>query len=399
MVASGTAGGRELCVGAVVPRTGRLSQLGDPLSYVLDRLAPRLTAVVNGGRRYAVRLAVRDSRSEPEAARRAVRELVEADGVRVVVTMAGTKVLPAVADACEEIGVACVSTTFPWQAYVYGRGADPEHPFTWTYHFAWGLDDIAAVFAEMWERLGPARTVGCLWNDDVQGALLRHPEYGFAPAAEARGHKLVEAGGYREPAADLRAHVDRFRAAGADVVTSASTAADLALFWRQAREGGLRPRLLTCSRWLAYPRGAAAEALDDAGVATLVYWTPRHPFRSSLEDFGAAELADDYEQRTGKQWLQPLGLAYALIEVAVHALSTAADPTDRRSVADAVGRTDLETMAGRLDWTSGPTPNVALVPLVGGQWLRGGRHPHELAVVTNTRLPELAVEAELTPAH
>jgi branched-chain amino acid transport system substrate-binding protein len=35
---------------------------------------------------------------------------------------------------------------------------------------------------------------------------------------------------------------------GADVITSAATAADLALFHRQAREAGMRPRLMTCSR-------------------------------------------------------------------------------------------------------------------------------------------------------
>jgi branched-chain amino acid transport system substrate-binding protein len=382
----------EVCVGAVVPRTGRLATLGDPLSFVLEWLGPALARPAGDGPR--IRTAWRDNRSAPADARRAVEELVREDGAHVVVTMAGTKVLPAVADTCEELGVPCVSTTFPWQAFVYGRGGGPEHPFRFTYHFAWGLDDIAGVFAGLWERLGPARTVGCLWNDDLQGRLLRDPGHGFAPVARARGHTLVDPGGYREPATGFEAHIDRFLEAGTEIVTSAATVADLTLFHTQARARGLRPRLLTCSRWLAYPRGSAG-ALDDAHIATLVYWSPRHPYRSSLDGTTAAGLADAYRRRTGNRWLQPLGPAHALIEVAAHALATAEDPADRLSVADALGRTRLETITGTLDFTAGPTPNVARVPLAGGQWQPGADHTHELVVVSRPGLPALPVDADL----
>ncbi|GAB3207121.1 ABC transporter substrate-binding protein [Marinactinospora endophytica] len=384
----------QLCIGAVIPQTGRLARLGDPLSYVLRRLAPRLARTRVGGRDRPVRVAVRDSRSDPDHARRAVRELAVDEGADVVLTMAGTQVLPAVADACERLQVPCVSTTFPWQAYVHRPAPEGGHRFAWTYHFAWGLDDIARVFAEMWERLGPAQTVGCLWNDDLQGTLLRRE---FVPVARERGHELVDPGGYQEPAADLTKHVEYLRGNDVDVITSAATSTDLALFHREARRAGMRPRLITCSRWLAYPHLHAGDDLADARVATLVYWTPRHPYASSLDGTTPAELAAAYQDETGNPWLQPLGLAHALVEVAHHALVHADDPDDGRAVAEAVSRTRLHTMAGFLDWTSGPTPNVALVPLVGGQW-QSGPQGHDLAVVTNTALPDLPVTADVLPA-
>lgn len=392
----------SLCVGAVVPRTGRLARLGDPLSFVIDMLAPRLTEVRNT-RRHPLRFATRDSRSDPVHAAQAVGELVEHDRADVVITMAGTKVLPAVAGACEALGVPCVSTTFPWQAYVYSRADDIDHRFDWTYHFAWGLDDIAAVFADIWERLDDTPAVGCLWNDDLQGRLLRHDRHGFAPAAARRGHTLTDPGGYREPAADFTPHIRHLRRHGATVVTSAATAADLALFHRQAREAGYLPRLITCSRWLTYPHidphdgpARGRHELADARVATLVYWTPSHPHRSSLDGSTADELAAAYQQGTGKPWLQPLGLAHALVEVAHHALTHADDPADRRAVARAIGRTRLDTIAGPLDWTSGPTPNIALIPLVGGQW-HPTRDGHRLAVVTNSAAPDVPVTADVAP--
>ncbi|MGK5448171.1 ABC transporter substrate-binding protein [Streptomyces radiopugnans] len=393
-------GGQALTVGVVAARSGRLANLGDPLAFAVSLLEPKLTRIRNGSRDYPVRLASRDSRSTADGARQAVRELVRDEGARIVLTLAGTEVLPAAADACEEAGVPCVSSTFPWQVYYYGRGARESTPFRWTYHFCWGLDDIAEVFADLWEQAGgPGRPVGCLWNDGPQGTWSRHAERGFAPAARARGHRLVDPAGYTEPAADLSGHVRAFAEADADIVTSAATARDLALFRALAAGHGGTPRLITCSRWLAYPPSTTGGGgrPAQADVATLVYWTPAHPYRSSLDGMTAAELAGAYEQATGRQWLQPLGLAHALFEVAAHALRTAADPTDPAAVAAAVGRTRLETVAGPLDWTAGPVPNVATVRLAGGQWQQGARHDYELAVVSNRHVEGLPVDADLVP--
>ncbi|MCZ0207603.1 hypothetical protein OZK63_19500 [Streptomyces sp. UMAF16] len=110
------------------------------------------------------------------------------------------------------------------------------------------------------------------------------------------------------------------------------------------------------------------------------------------------EPARAYEEDNGAAWLQPLGLAHVLLETAHHALATAADPADRASVADAVARTRLDTIAGPLDRTAGATPNIALLPLVGGQW-----HPEpagpRLAVVDNTGRPEVPLTGDLVPAR
>ncbi|MBT2398242.1 ABC transporter substrate-binding protein [Streptomyces sp. ISL-100] len=387
---------RVLTIGVAVARSGRLSTLGDPLDFAMTLLEPKLAASAPAG--YRIRLVSRDSRSCAEGAREAVEELVRGENAAIILTLAGTQVLPAVADACAAIGVPCLSSTFPWQVYYYGRGADDSRPFDWTYHFCWGLDDIADAFADLWEQVNGSRhTVGCLWNDGPQGTWSRHPQRGFAPTARARGHRLLEPAPYQEPATALDAHVKAFRDAQADIITSAATGQDLALFRAQAAEDGWQPRLITCSRWLASPPSVtrSGKRPAQADVATLAYWTPAHPHASSLDGMTTAELAETYEQATGRQWLQPLGLAYALFEVAVHALRTAADPTDRRAVAAALGSTRLRTMAGVLDWTAGPVSNIATVPLAGGQWQQGTRHDYELTVVTSGQVDGLPVGGDL----
>ncbi|MFJ6675021.1 ABC transporter substrate-binding protein [Actinosynnema sp. NPDC091369] len=340
-------------IGVVLAATGRLAPLGAPLEYVATALP------------WPAEVVVRDSGSTPEGARAATRSLVEA-GVRVVVTLGGTATLPAVVDACAGHDVPCVSTTLPWQVFDAGRRPGPA------FHFCWGVDDIASVFADLWERLGPARTVGCAWNDGPQGVALRR---WFAPVAAARGHHLVDLP-YRESSGVVPEVGD------VEVVTGAATAADLAAVVRARR-----PRLVTCSRWLTYPFGVARHGLDR--VATIVSWTPEH------EHVGwggrtPRDLARAYEAATGSPWLQPLGLAHALFEVAVHAVGEADGPG---AVADVLASTRVATIAGVLDWTAGPAPGVAAVPLAGGQW-RGGPRP-ALAVVDNRRAPLVPVSGDL----
>ncbi len=261
-------------IGVVLAASGRLAPLGAPLDFVARALS------------WPVDVLVRDSASTAEGARSAVLSLADA-GVRAVVTLGGTETLPAVARACTEREVPCVSTTLPWQVFC-DQVFDVDHQPGWAFHFSWGLDDIATVFADLWEHLGPARTVGCLWNEGTQGKALRR---WFRPVAESRGHRLVDLP-YREHGGELPDLAD------VEVVTSAATASDLA-----AAVGRVDPRLVTCSRWLTYPFSVTRHGLDR--VATIVYWTPRHAHHGSGERTPHV-LAATYQAATGEPWLQPL---------------------------------------------------------------------------------------------
>ncbi|WP_199808409.1 hypothetical protein [Streptomyces sp. NRRL S-1022] len=125
---------------------------------------------------------------------------------------------------------------------------------------------------------------------------------------------------------------------------------------------------------------------------------PDSPFLRRGFHPGGAQPARDCREDTGTPWLQPLGPAHALLETAHHARATAADPADRAAVADAVARTRLDTIAGSLDWTTGPAPDIALPPLTGGQWQPGPDGPR-LTVVTNAGHPEVPLPGDLTPAR
>jgi branched-chain amino acid transport system substrate-binding protein len=393
--------GEPVRIGVVLPRTGRLAGLGDPVTFCGRRWAGPIRTAAGPGR--PVELVWRDSRSDPAVAAQAARELAADPRVVLVLTMAGTHLVPAVAGTCQAAGIPCLSTGLPWQVYLESSpAADPAR--SWGFHFCWGLGDIGRVFADLWRKAGSTSPTGCLWNAGQQGNFLRRDDpTGFLAAAAAAGFRMYDPGGYPEGNRDFGPDIERFRAAGVTVVTSAATPADLGRFRAQAKACGWTPELITCSRWLAYPstvhpRDTAPAPEAAADIATLVYWTPRHPYPSSLDGTTPRALADDYQHQTGQAWLQPLGLAHALLEVAAHALATCGDPTDRTAVAHALAGTRLDTIAGRLDWTAGPAAGIAGVHLVGGQW-QDRTGSRRLAIITNTGLPHLVVDGQLRSAR
>ena len=94
----------------------------------------------------------------------------------------------------------------------------------------------------------------------------------------------------------------------------------------------------------------AVEALGRNGnnVSTEVWWSPSHPFRSSLTGQSAREIAAAYEQATRKQWTQPIGFVHALFEVAVDVLKRSAG-TDPKAVVAAIAATRHDTVVGRIE--------------------------------------------------
>ena len=97
---------------------------------------------------------------------------------------------------------------------------------------------------------------------------------------------------------------------------------DFTTFWKQALQQGFRPKVASIGKAISFP-GPAVEALgkDGNNLSSEVWWSPNHPFKSSLTGTSARELAASYEAATKKQWTQPIGFVHALFEVAVDVLS------------------------------------------------------------------------------
>ncbi|WP_108610697.1 ABC transporter substrate-binding protein [Aminobacter sp. MSH1] len=391
-----------LRIGFVSPQTGPLAAFGAADDFVLSGIRKQLEGgVTAAGQNYAVEILAKDSQSNPNRVAEVTSDLILRDQVDIVVASStGDTVNPA-ADQCEANQVPCISTDAPWEAYYFARGGTPDKGFDWTYHFFWGLQDLLAVFTDMWNSGETNKAVGALFANDIEGNALSHPELGFPKPIEAAGYKLEMPGLYTPATDDFTAAISAFKSAGCQILTGAVTPPDFAAFWAQAAQQGLRSELkfATIAKAMLFP--AAIEALGESGVGitTEVWWSPAHPFKSGLTGQSAAEFAGAYTQATGRQWTQPLGFKHAVLEVAIDCLKRSADPKNPEAVRKAIEETNYSSLVGMVSWKFGdarnPVKNVCTTPLVGGQWKKGGQFPFDLQIVNNERAQNIPTNGSL----
>ncbi|MGH7277486.1 MAG: ABC transporter substrate-binding protein, partial [Candidatus Rokuibacteriota bacterium] len=285
----------------------------------------------------------------------------------------------------------------PWQPYFFGRKGDPKKGFTWTYHFFWGLEDVIASFLALWDLAPTNKVVAGLFPNDADGNAWGDKERGLPPALAAAGYRLIDPGRYQQMNNDFSSQIAAFKAAGCEIVTGVMIPPDFATFWSQAAQQGFKPKIVTIGKALLFPRSVEALGELGDGMSTEVWWTPQHPFKSSLTGVTAAAFAADYTRQTRKQWTQPLGFIHALFEVGLDALKRAGSLDDKGGIVAAIKATSLDTLVGPVSWAKGPVPNVTKTPLVGGQWGRGKDVRFDITIVSNRAAPGIPTGGRLRP--
>jgi branched-chain amino acid transport system substrate-binding protein len=342
-----------------------------------------------------VQIILKDSQSSPNRAGEVASDLILKDKVALVLTAGTPETANPVSDACELNEVPCISSVVPWQPWFFGRKGDPAKGFDWTYHLFWGLEDVIASYTNGWKSVATNKQVGGLFPNDGDGNAWGDKKLGFPKPLADMGFTLTDPGRFQNGTQDFSAQIAAFKKANVEIVTGVVIPPDAKTFLTQARQQGFKPKVVTLGKALLFP--GAIEALGDLGdgLSTEVWWSPSHPFTSSLTKQSAKALAQAYESGTGKQWTQPIGFAHALFEVAADALkrSKSLKPDDVRN---AVAASSVPTVVGAVKWGGqGPFKNVSKTPLVLGQWVKGGARKFELQIVNNEATPSVPVGGKL----
>ena len=384
------------------PQTGPLAGFGEADKFVFGGVTAALKDGIRvGDALHPIQIIYKDSQSDPNRAASVAGELITGEKIDLMMVESTPETTNPVADQCEANGVPCLSTVAPWQPFFFGRQADPATPkeFAWTYHFFWGLEDIIAVFLDMWSQVTTNKKVGGLWPNDGDGNAWSDPKTGFPPALTAAGYTITDPGRYGNgtPTDDFSAQIGAFKTAGVEILTGVPIPPDFTTFWTQAAQQGFKPKVASIGKALLFP--SSVEALGDLGdgMSTEVWWSPSHPFKSSLTGDSAKSLADSYTTATTKQWTQPIGFVHALFEVATDAFKRTKDVEDKAAIRDAIAATNLATIVGPIAWTGKPFKNIAKTPLVGGQWGKGKTFKYDLTIVSNKDHPDIPSTGTMRP--
>jgi branched-chain amino acid transport system substrate-binding protein len=399
---------KVLKLGYVSPQTGPLAAFAEADRFVIANFLDAVKGGIKvGNETYPIEVVVKDSQSSPSRAADVARELIVATRIDLMLVASTPETTNPVATQCEVEEMPCISTVAPWQPYFIGRQQNPGNPGSWkpfnsTYHFFWGLEDVIAVFTNMWDQLATNKSVGGLFPNDGDGNAWGDKQVGFPPVLEKLGYRLTDPGRYQNLTDDFTAQITAFKTAGCEVVTGVVLPPDFTTFWRQAAQQGYRPKAASIGKAILFP--VAVEALGRSGnnLSSEVWWSPSHPFKSSLTGKSAKELASAYEQSTGKQWTQPIGFIHGLFEVAVDVLKRSAAAGDPKATIQAIGATRLDTVVGHIAWGQQNLPpfaqnNIAKTPLVGGQWRLRDAAKYEIVITDNRTAPQIPVGGDMQP--
>ncbi len=382
-------------VGHVSPRTGPLAGFAEADEFVLNGIQAALAGgVENNGKTYTVEIISKDSQSNPNRAAEVAAELILSDEVDIIVAASTPDTTNPVADQAEVNEVPCITTDCPWQPYFFGRNGNPAEGFEYTYHFFWGLEDVIGNFLDLWGSSGAAKKIGGLFPNDADGNAWGHPELGFPGPLAAAGFELTDPGRYQPLNDDFSNYIAAFKDAGCEIVTGNMIPPDFGTFWAQAAQQNFHPKVVTIGKALLFPSVIASLGDRGEGLTSEIWWTPNHPFNSSLTGTSAKALADGYSAASGRPWTQPIGFKHALFEVVRDVISRSADLDDPMATIEAIKSTALSTIVGDVNWSNGPVPNVTKTPLVAGQWQRHGDQM-ELVVTHNAAAPQIPLGGEL----
>ena len=392
LFAPAIAQGAKIRIGYVSPQSGPLAGFAESDAYNIEAfLATKV------GQNFEV--IVKDSQSDPNRAAAVAKELIVDDEINLMIVASTPETTNPVATTCEAEGMPVISTKAPWQPWFIGQQGNPGDPASWkpfnyAFHYFWGLEDVIAVFLNMWNQLETNKQVGGLFPNDGDGNAWGDPNVGVGPGFAAQGYTLTDPGRYQNLNDDFSAQINAFKAANAEIVTGVVIPPDFTTFRNQALQQGFSPKIITVAKAILFPQ--SVEALGEAGhnLSSEVWWSNTHPFLSSLTGQSAADLAADFTAKTNRPWTQPIGFVHSLFEVASNVMGRVSDVTDADAIAAAIAATDLDTMVGKVAWNGEGVPdfaktNVTKTPLVGGQWRRKEDGTFDLVIVDNQTAPAI----------
>ena len=388
------AAGRPIKIGLVSPQTGPLAAFAEADQFVLEGIRKATGDMIDrGGEKVAIEIIVKDSQSNPNRAAEVAADLILSDEVDLIMAASTPDTTNPVADQAEINEVPCINTDCPWQPYFFGRNGDPKTGFDWTFHFFWGLEDVIAAFLDLWNQSGVEKRIGGLFPNDADGNAWADPVFGFPSALKEAGYTLTDPGRYQPLSDDFTAQISAFKEADCQIITGNMIPPDFATFWSQAAQQGFQPKVVTVGKALLFPSVIDSLGARGDGLSSEIWWSPHHPFSSSLTDQTAGQLCAAYTDGTGRPWTQPIGFKHALFEVAFDVLKRSEDIAPD-AILEAITSTDLATVVGPVNWGGQPVKNVSKTPLVAGQWRKDGDKA-DLVITTNGTAPEIPVGGEL----
>lgn len=381
----------HILIGRCNPSTGPLAAFGEPSPWVDDRAVEAINKdgglfIEELGKRLPVKVKILDTESSSTKAAELAARLILNDKIDIMIALHTPGMVNPITATCERFQVPCISLDAPLEAWL------PGGPYQWTYHAFWSVEkDFFPVCKGMWSQVKTNKIVGLLANNDPDGIAFGDA---FKQLLPPLGYKIIDPGSFPYGTQDFTSLINTWKKENVEILFGNVITPDFINCWRQCHQMGFKPKIATVARAILFPASVEALGGDIAsGLSTEVWWSPHHPFSSSLTRESALDLCNAYTEKTGKQWSQPIGFKHAAYEVLYDTL-TRAKTLKKKALLKAIADTNLNTIVGPIKYND---QHYSRTPLVGGQWVKGETFPFELKIVHNQEHPDIPATGTLSP--
>ena len=237
---AGAWGADEIKVGALFPLSGPLSDGGNHTFYGV-KIATEMFNEQGGWHGKKIKLVVADA-VDPKTGRSEAERLITKEKVDFLIGTYGSAIAFATTEVAERHGV------FYWETIAVAD-AITERGFKYTFRpnckGSQGSDLAAEYFKEVVpQALGMSykdMRIAVLYEDSIWGTTSGTA---FLKLAKRAGLNVVEAVYYKRPATDLSSVVLKIKKSNPDIIYMTSYLPDGALFLKQAKQLGLRPKAI-----------------------------------------------------------------------------------------------------------------------------------------------------------
>jgi hypothetical protein len=215
--------GREIKVGLVQPETGVLAAFG-----IADIWGTKVTQDVVGdgivlgdGKKHPISILGRDCQSDSNRAAQVAGDLITNDKVDLLLGSVAPDVTNPSADQAEALGCPYITNYSPWNAFVFGRGADLKTPFKWTYGHCMGTEQMMYSILAAVDQVPNNKRCAFICHISADGEAWLDQQAGAPVALRKYGYELASLGRYAAGTEDYTALISQFRKDGCEVLVGA----------------------------------------------------------------------------------------------------------------------------------------------------------------------------------
>jgi len=348
----------EIKIGASIPISGPLAGFGSFVKWGYTTAVKDVNAkggVTVEGKRLKVKLILLDDKTDPNQTSANVDRLITRDKVDALLGSCTPALTNAGAVVADRNRVPYVTGCDPLEAFKSVK----KWQYAWDVFF-WEPDLASAPFKTLkaW-KAKTNRKVAIIHDNGPDGLVVGGKLWPMF--AKQYGYTVVYKASFPVENTQFGSMIETAKAKGADIVLVDAVTPPAVAFVKQMFAANYHPKVLVIEKGAEPVQFAQALAKKSDGVIVGGYWDPSFPFP------GAAQLRKRFERETGQTFSQHIADSYVVAQVLMDAIGRASS-LDKEKINQALAKTNLMTLAGRIRFDENHTSKLPIVEL---QWEGG----------------------------